>query len=273
MSSRDKIEAGSTTTADSTTELVGARLDAKKFLARVKRDFMGDVILRVASASDDLKPRHRVDAIQGVAAGGDGVAGVSDSKDRSGVYGFNSYGGEERGGAYGVYGRCQALDGAGVAGNNDRGDAVCGTSHAGQGIHGSSVEGVGVKGESRNNDAVVGISDSAGKSGVYGFNSTLALEAAFGVFGRCNAANGAGVSGCNDAENGDAVSGFSPNGYGGHFTGGRAPLRLHPAVTVGAPTTGTHQNGELFVDRNGDLFYCKIGGSPGTWFRVALTPA
>jgi hypothetical protein len=87
------------------------------------------------------------------------------------------------------------------------------------------------------------------------------------VFGRCDGADGAGVSGHND--NGDAVSGFSPGGYGGHFIGGRAPLRLDPATTTGAPSAGAHQKGEMYVDSAGDLFFCKSDGSPGNWVKVA----
>jgi hypothetical protein len=29
----------------------------------------------------------------------------------------------------------------------------------------------------------------------------------------------------------------------------------------------------LFVDSNGDLFYCRGDGTPGNWFRVQLVPA
>jgi hypothetical protein len=117
-----------------------------------------------------------------------------------------------------------------------------------------------VKGSSKTNDGVVGVSSGDRKSGVFGDN-TLLKGAAFGVSGRSVSPQGAGVNG------------FSDSGYGGHFSGGRAPLRLQPAATPGRPTTGNHQVGELFVDGKGDLFFCKGSGMPGTWFRVQLTPA
>ena len=59
--------------------------------------------------------------------------------------------------------------------------------------------------------------------------------------------------------------GQSVNGLGGEFIGGEAPLRLVPSATTGAPKTGTHHKGELYVDSNFDLFYCKADGTPGTW--------
>jgi hypothetical protein len=61
---------------------------------------------------------------------------------------------------------------------------------------------------------------------------------------------------------------ISPQGYGGHFTGGRAPLRLDPGPIAGAPTTGNHQKGELYVDNAGSLFFCKADGVPGPWVKL-----
>jgi hypothetical protein len=51
--------------------------------------------------------------------------------------------------------------------------------------------------------------------------------------------------------------------------GGQAPLRLLPAETAGVPASGYHQVGELFVDSHGNLFFCKVTGSPGTWVKIA----
>jgi hypothetical protein len=189
-------------------------------------------------------------AVKGRSAKNDGVIGESDIDGKSGVFGFNTH---SKGAAFGVSGTTGSPDGTGVFGFADAGN--------------------GVKGASKSNDGVVGISDSLNRSGVFGFNSKTSGGFAFGVFGRCDAPQETGVSGRNDAENGDAVSGFSPKGYGGHFIGGRAPLRLDPANAIGPPTSGSHQSGEFFVDRNGDLFYCKQGGTPGAWFRIALVPA
>jgi hypothetical protein len=66
------------------------------------------------------------------------------------------------------------------------------------------------------------------------------------------------------------VVGGSDNGYGGWFTGGRAPLMLGPSSTAGAPNSGTHQMGELYVDVNGVLYFCTGTGTPGTWKTVQL---
>ena len=40
---------------------------------------------------------------------------------------------------------------------------------------------------------------------------------------------------------------------------------LVPATTAGAPTTGTHATGEVYVDSAGVQFVCLVGGSAGTW--------
>jgi hypothetical protein len=173
----------------------------------------------------------------GTSMAGDGVVGGSDADVKSGVFGFNTL---QTGAAFGVSGKSDSPDGAGINGFSD--------------------PGVGVKGTSKTNDGVVGSSSVALKSGVFGFN-TLQTGAAFGVSGSSDSPDGAGIHGISD------------QGYGGHFRGGRAPLRLVPANTPGDPSSGNHQRGELFVDSNGDLFFCKDSGTPGNWFRVGLTPA
>ena len=150
------------------------------------------------------------------------------------------------------------------------GTGVFGASGSGAGVSGQSDTGAGIFGISQANDGIVGGSEAAGKSGVFGFNDAAAGFVS-GVAGRANSPNGQGVNGFSDA--GVGVRGFSRSNYGGVFDGGRAPLLLKPANTPGRPTTGNHQRGELFVDSNGDLFYCKDSGTPGNWFRVRLTPA
>lgn len=235
------------------------REDTSPFIGRTAVGVLGD-------STDD-------NGVRGISDQNDGVAGFANSLGKSGVFGFNSHKNmDEPGGTsgelqrpkqtgFGVFGRCDLVDGAGVGGRSEGTDPVTGSG------------GVGVIGTSQARDGIVGISDARNKSGVYGFNSKTSEGLAFGVFGRCDAPEGAGVSGRNDSKNGDAVSGFSPEGYGGHFIGGRAPLRLNPANTLGHPTTGNHQSGEFFVDSNGKLFYCMESGTPGNWFRVQLLPA
>jgi len=119
---------------------------------------------------------------------------------------------------------------------------------------------LGVRGQSTNQTGVIGISDLRVNV------QRLAGKTGNGVEGVADA--GVGVSGF--SKQGAGVFGFSDFGYGGQFSGARASLRLQPGTTVGRPTTGNHQAGEFFVDENPDLFFCKLGGTPGTWFLVLV---
>jgi hypothetical protein len=67
------------------------------------------------------------------------------------------------------------------------------------------------------------------------------------------------------------VTGNSTTAIGGVFTGGTAPLRLTPGGATGAPATGAHGAGELYVDNKGSLFYCTTAGTPGTWVDLSAT--
>lgn len=57
-----------------------------------------------------------------------------------------------------------------------------------------------------------------------------------------------------------------------------APLamRLRGATLAGPPATGTWRPGDTVTDRNGFLWICTAGGTPGTWLaglqKVAATP-
>lgn len=55
--------------------------------------------------------------------------------------------------------------------------------------------------------------------------------------------------------------------YGAKFTGGAAPILLTPSGTSGAPNDPSmaHAMGELYVDKDGVLYFCIGGGQPGTW--------
>jgi hypothetical protein len=50
-------------------------------------------------------------------------------------------------------------------------------------------------------------------------------------------------------------------------------LSIVPGTTVGQPTTGFHNKGEIYVDSQAALFVCITDGNPGTWLRVATEPA
>jgi hypothetical protein len=88
---------------------------------------------------------------------------------------------------------------------------------------------------------------------------------------------GAGLSalyGRNDAAGGAGVMGYSGSGVGGSFSGGLAPLRLQPAATAGAPTSFNHQQGEFYVDSAGALWLCTQSGTAttvGTFQQVSLS--
>jgi hypothetical protein len=43
---------------------------------------------------------------------------------------------------------------------------------------------------------------------------------------------------------------------------------LLPSGTAGAPTTGVHYAGELYVDHAAVLWFCTGLGTPGTWVRL-----
>jgi hypothetical protein len=84
--------------------------------------------------------------------------------------------------------------------------------------------------------------------------------------------NGIGVNGeCHNGAGAAGVVGYSQTGYGlyGTAVAGLAPLRLQPNSSAGAPTTGTHQLGELYVDTAGKLFLCVAVGTPGTWVKLS----
>jgi hypothetical protein len=144
-----------------------------------------------------------------IGRGQDGVIGISSTNDRSGVSGFNT---QREGPSWGVFGRCDSPEGAGVG-------AVCEV-------------GVGVRGESSGNDGVVGISASSNRSGVFGFSS-LREGRGFGVVGRCHSSNGAGVLGENEAA-GDGVAGVSRNGAGVSGTSRKKDGVVGRAVVAGA---------------------------------------
>jgi hypothetical protein len=53
-------------------------------------------------------------------------------------------------------------------------------------------------------------------------------------------------------------------------TGANVASRYVGAVATVAPTTGTFSVGDYVIARNGNLFVCTSGGSPGTWTTSAI---
>jgi hypothetical protein len=180
-----------------------------------------------------------------------------------GVYGTGQVGVFGEGTSYGLFGLNRGNNGVGVFANGNGKDGVGAIGIGDIGIEGRGRIGVsgtgrgtfgpGVFGE--NKDAV-GVSGK-GKIGVSGISSATGFPA---VHGRHTGPGGIGVRG--DGPN---------DGYGGRFQGGKAQLRLVPSEnTTGSPTTGTHSQGEIFMDLNANLFVCTDGGTPGTWEQIAI---
>jgi hypothetical protein len=114
---------------------------------------------------------------------------------------------------------------------------------------------------------VYGKTGVATRGGVLGANSSVNGA---GVLGQNNVSGGIGVKGQGNVI---GVKGESTNGYGGHFSGAIAQVKLLPKSNAGRPTTGAHQQGELFLDKSAALFVCTASGTPGTWRRVTTTAA
>jgi SAM-dependent methyltransferase len=70
-----------------------------------------------------------------------------------------------------------------------------------------------------------------------------------------------------ESYSGNGVTGVSSTGYGGYFQGA-TPLYLSPASNPGAPTSGAHILGEVYVDINGIFYVCTTAGTPGTWMQL-----
>jgi len=189
------------------------------------------------------------------------------------VYAHHVSGTSENGGA-GVYGETNSNDEiyAGTWGQNlGVGPGVLGKSVAGAGVIGNGL--IGVK----------GTSSAPGYGAAYGVHT----NGGYGVVGDGNGTNSAGVLGRNaggygvrgegktgvhgKATSGNGLFGESGSGYGAVLKGGRAAIRLVPAPTVGKPTTGNHQVGELVLDSAGTLFICTAAGTPGTWKKVTVS--
>ncbi len=186
-----------------------------------------------------------------------GVAGRNSTEDGTGVSGVATNGvGVRAIGNNGVHGQSITRGWAGVYGNNttDYGFGVVGDGKgSGAGVLGRNQTGDGVQGETRRD----------GYSGVYGYHNGTSGYGVTGV-GR---GSGMGVVGKNFDAGGIGVLGEATNGYGGWFQGGKAHLFLKPAGSAGRPA-GAHSKGEIYLDKNANLFVCTQDGTPGTWRRI-----
>jgi hypothetical protein len=152
-----------------------------------------------------------------------------------------------------------STSGTGVGGFSTSGTGVDGESDSGTGVTGQSGTGMGVLGKSIGGPGVEGASGSG--TGVYGNSSSGP-----GVLG--NSKTGQGMLGISFGS-GPAVQGNSTSGVGGVFSGGEAALQLvSTASAPGAPTTGAHTSGDIWIDSKGTLWVCITSGTPGTWVRL-----
>lgn len=228
--------------------------------------------------SNTTNRRGILRAALGIAAATIGVGAVVETRsgtahaasvafDASG-YGGIAVLGTGSSGATGISG--SSTDGFGVHGGSMSASASAAGVHArGYGaateLIGTSDDGNGVVAQSATFDAIHAIGGGGIRSGVFaeGRGGYGVAATSTGGGGRA-AVYGIGISGS------VGVQASSDSGYGVSAQGGLAPLYLKPAGSVGPPSSGTHQLGELFVDSSGSLYFCVAGGAPGTWKRVSL---
>ncbi len=216
-------------------------------------------------------------AVLGNNLGGTG-AGVKGSSTGNGNVGV--HGQKPAGEGHGVLGEGRGSSSAGVFGSNPDGTGVRGESstvgraavvgkHSNAGffsigVLGDTVDGVGVKGLGK--VGVIGESSTLGHASVYGQHTGTE---GYGVVGDGSGSTGSGVLGRNSS--GTGVEGTASR-YGGKFAGSRAQLMLVPGGSLGKPTTGTHNKGEIYMDKAGALFVCTAGDGTtvGTWKKVNM---
>jgi hypothetical protein len=118
--------------------------------------------------------------------------------------------------------------------------------------------------------AVHGLADNGG-TGVAGNSASQTGVQGFSVTGQ-------GVGGLSDSgpgvlafsSHGTGLVSSSATGIGGFFEGGLAALHLGLSGAPGAPTSGMHSAGEVYLDSTATLWVCVAGNgsSLGTWVRL-----
>jgi hypothetical protein len=209
------------------------------------------------------------DGFQGTGTGtGRGIVGVGGPSSGTGVAGFT----------VGTQQFPQPFP-VGVLGNSTGGIGVIGFDDTtGQGVAGSSGSGPGMWGASDSGPGVVGTSNDVGlPDGLDGFGVAGESAGGVGVYGR-DLSTGSGVTGTSDEGVGVKASSTKGRGlvaeggtYGVVAVGALAPLYLSPLRTVGPPisTDDLRLKGEVYVDDDGAVYVCTVGGSPGTWRQLA----
>jgi hypothetical protein len=207
--------------------------------------------------------------------------------------------------AYGLIGSTTDPAGGGLWG-------LDGSTSGGTGVLGASTAGVGVTATSSGIVAVLGTLTGSGEGAIAGEDQTQQAAPSYGVFGssisgdgvRATSDTGYGVFATLTGDGNGAIRGIdqstqtdsygvagnsnsgtgviagSVDGIGISTSGGLAPILLSPAQGLsGPPTSGTHSQGEIYVDQSGAVFVCTaasqvivINGhvTPGTWQQVSL---
>lgn len=127
-------------------------------------------------------------------------------------------------------------------------------------------------GESNSADATTFLSSTTAGIGVFESTATgggtgiyALTDTGVGLAGIASG-NGTGVEGVSEG-NGAGVVGKGDNGVGGLFSGALAPLQLGLGSVPGAPTSGAHSAGEIYLDSAATLWVCVSSGTPGAWNR------
>jgi hypothetical protein len=206
---------------------------------------------------------------QGQSSSGIGLLGLSTSGNGVAGTSSNAYGGSFQGGLAPVFLQPGSGSGAPSSGLHQKGELfvdVLGTLWVctGAGTPGSWVRQVGVLAGPPASATTLQLTASG--SGGIAFEGD-GSSGAIGLKGTAD--SGQAIIGV--AASGHAVVGTSTSGYGGVFAGGLSPLQLTPGGSAGAPASGAHLLGEIYVDIGGILWSCTGSGTPGTW--VQLTPA
>ncbi len=153
--------------------------------------------------------------------------------------------------------------------HTDRGPGIR-VESGGRGLQIESRTGPAVRAETM--DAAAIVASSVGSHGVHAVGGGVSgglssSERPCGVF-----AEGGSGDGVYATSAGIALRAVSTAGYGASLSGGRAPLHLIPASTVGPPTSGAYLPGAIVVDAAITMWLCMEAGTPGTWHRVVTQP-
>jgi hypothetical protein len=204
--------------------------------------------------------------IAGVAAAGAGAAvgmvGGSAVAGAGGSQGGNFILGETTNTATGTTGVVSSTQGA---------VGLSGAAPAASGLLDGVLDGgisAGVVGDTSDGYGLVALTGA--RDGYSALYAEASGDGSTAVYGYVTGFGSTAVSALDGSSGGTAVSGESDNGIGLRGSGGTAPLLLIPAAFVGAPTSGTHQVGEIVTDSTGAVFACIGDGSPGQWGRVSI---